>query len=314
MSDHSCCAPAAARHSAAPSPLLLKPSATRDLRNGMIALPGGEFAMGNHFDDGYPDDGEGPVHAVTVSPFLIDPCAVTNARFQQFITETGYVTEAERFGWSFVFDGLLPEKMRIGKQRVAAAPWWCRVDGASWQFPEGPQSDVAGREEHPVIHVSWNDAQAFCQWSGTRLPTEAEWEFAARGGAEGQHYPWGNELNPRGKHLMNVWQGKFPEKNTRADGHMGTAPVRSFPPNGYGLFNMTGNVWEWCGDWFAQDAYTTNPPVDPRGPEDGHSRITRGGSYLCHRSYCNRYRVDSRSANEPDSSTGNTGFRCARDA
>jgi formylglycine-generating enzyme required for sulfatase activity len=280
----------------------------------MIALPGGTFAMGNHAGDGYPDDGESPVHTVTVSPFRIDPCAVTNARFAAFIADTAYVTEAERFGWSFVFEGLLREQDRQGKMRVPGAAWWCRIDGADWRHPEGPVSTIDHRPEHPVIHVSWNDAQAFCQWSGTRLPTEAEWEFAARGGWAGHHFPWGDELNPRGKHMMNVWQGKFPAKNTRADGHLGPAPVTSFEPNGYGLSNMTGNVWEWCGDWFSKDAYRTNAPIDPKGPASGTSRVTRGGSYLCHRSYCNRYRVDARSSNEPDSSTGNTGFRCAKDA
>jgi formylglycine-generating enzyme len=276
-----------------------------------IALPGGEFSMGTDAADGYPADGEGPVHAVTVSPFAIDAHAVTNARFAEFVAATGHQTDAERFGWSFVFGGLLPDDFQPTRG-VARAPWWREVEGADWRHPEGPDSDVDERQDHPAVHVSWNDARAFCSWSGARLPTEAEWEYAARGGRTGEHYPWGAELEPGGEHRMNVFQGRFPGENTCADGYAGTAPVDAYEPNGYGLYNMTGNVWEWCADWFDPGYYAVSRPADPRGPAWGTHRVMRGGSYLCHASYCNRYRVDARSANEPDSSTGNLGFRVVR--
>ena len=198
-------------------------------------------------------------------------------------------------------------------EAVAHAPWWRQVYGADWRHPDGPQSDLSGRADHPVVHVSWRDAQAFCAWSGTRLPTEAEWEFAARGGLVQQHFPWGSELEPGGAHRMNVFQGQFPSDDTAADGYAGTAPVHAFPPNGHGLYNMTGNVWEWCADWFDPGYYGHGPVEDPGGPTAGAGRVMRGGSYLCHASHCNRYRVDSRSASEPDSSTGNLGFRVAAD-
>jgi formylglycine-generating enzyme required for sulfatase activity len=278
----------------------------------MVRLEGGTFLMGTADPDGYPADGEGPVHAVTLQPFWIDPTAVTNARFGAFIEATGHVTAAASFGWSFVFGGLLPDDFP-DTAGVAAAPWWRQVFGADWAHPEGPQSDIEGREDHPVIHVSWDDARAYCAWSGTRLPTEAEWEYAARGGLEQQRYPWGSDLEPSGEHRMNVWQGTFPAENSNADGWYGTAPVNSFPPNGYGLHNATGNVWEWCADWFAPDSYGTSPGEDPIGPDAGTHRVMRGGSYLCHESYCNRYRVAARSGNSPDASTGNLGFRCVRD-
>lgn len=275
---------------------------------GMVQVPDGTFLMGNPRDDGYDADGEGPVHQVTVNPFWMDATAVTNARFAEFVTATGYITEAETFGWSFVFFGLLPTKYQAN-QRPVAAPWWRQVYRADWRHPEGPESDTLKRQDRPVIHVSWNDAQSYCTWSGTRLPTEAEWEFAARGGCEGDRFPWGMDLVPNGNHHMNVWQGKFPEKNTRADGHLGTAPVTSYRPNDYGLYCMTGNVWEWCADWFSPTTYQRGEAENPTGPATGEARVMRGGSYLCHASYCNRYRVDSRSSNTPDSSTGNLGFR-----
>lgn len=275
---------------------------------GMVPIPGGTFRMGNPRHDGYEADGEGPVHAVTLEPFRMDAAAVSNTRFAAFVEATGYVTEAERFGWSFVFHLLLPPELREARRPVAA-PWWRQVFGADWRHPEGPGSDIAKRLDHPAIHVSWNDAQAYCAWAGVRLPTEAEWEFAARGRLEGQRFPWGDEMVPKGKHRMNVWQGRFPERNERADGYLGTAPVRSYKPNAYGLFCMTGNVWEWCADWFSPRTYAEGDAVNPVGPGTGEAKVMRGGSYLCHASYCNRYRVDARSSNTPDSSTGNLGFR-----
>ena len=275
-----------------------------------MLLEGGEFLMGNAGPDAYADDGEGPVHPVTLPAFAIDATAVTNAAFTAFVRATGHVTEAERFGWSFVFAGLLPDEFP-DTRGVAQAPWWRQVHGASWRHPEGRHSDVAGdRLDHPVVHVSWNDAQAYCRWAGKRLPTEAEWEYAARGGLEDRSFPWGDDLEPDGEHRMNVWQGEFPADNMCADGYYGTAPVDTFPPNGHGLHNMTGNVWEWCRDWYDPGYYAASPEDSPGGPASGTARVMRGGSYLCHASYCRRYRVAARSANTPDSSTGNLGFRC----
>jgi sulfatase modifying factor 1 len=279
-----------------------------DAARRSVALDGGEFLMGTDAPDGYPADGEGPIHAARVRPFLIDPCAVTNEQFAAFVEATGHVTDAERYGWSFVFGGLLPDDFPA-THAAAHAPWWRQVLEADWRHPEGPQSELGEREDHPVIHVSWNDAMAFCAWSGSRLPTEAEWEYAARGGLVQQRFPWGAELEPGGEHRMNVFQGRFPGENTCADGFAGTAPVGAFAPNAYGLHNMTGNVWEWCADWFDPRSYGVSPVDNPEGPAGGTHRVMRGGSYLCHASYCNRYRVDGRSANEPDSSTGNLGFR-----
>jgi formylglycine-generating enzyme required for sulfatase activity len=267
--------------------------------------------MGTDGGYGYPADGEGPTHDVRLTPFAIARHAVTNAQFAAFVAATGHRTEAEQFGWTFVFTGLLPDDFPPTRA-VAGAEWWRQVHGAAWDHPEGPDSDLHGRDDHPVVHVSWNDAQAFCAWSGTRLPTEAEWEYAARGGLVHRRFPWGDELEPGGAHRMNVFQGRFPERDTGADGFVGTAPVGAFEPNGHGLFQMTGNVWEWNADWFDPGYYARSPGADPQGPERGQARVMRGGSYLCHASYCNRYRVDARSSNTPDSSTGNLGFRVAR--
>jgi sulfatase modifying factor 1 len=285
---------------------------TMQAAHPMVLLPGREFLMGTDRPAGGPADGEGPVHRVRLSSFRIDPYTVANARFASFVAATGHVTDAERYGWSFVFGGFLPAA--FPPTRAAAhAPWWRQLHGADWNHPEGPHSDLDGREDHPVVHVSWNDAMAFCTWDGTRLPTEAEWEYAARGGLVGQPFPWGSVLEPGGRHRMNVFQGRFPAENTCADGYGGTAPVDAYPPNGFGLHNVTGNVWEWCADWFDPRYYAHSPLHDPAGPARGTHRVIRGGSYLCHASYCSRYRVDARSASEPDSSTGNTGFRVAQD-
>ncbi len=279
----------------------------------MVLLEGGAFLMGSEDPFAYPEDGEGPVRPVEVSPFWIDVCAVSNADFSRFVEETGYVTETEGFGWSFVFAGLLPDDFPP-THGVAQAPWWRKVEGADWRHPTGPDSDLEARMDHPVVHVSWSDAQSYCQWTGKRLPTEAEWEFAARGGLEGSVFPWGDDLQPGGEHRMNVFQGTFPGQNTRADGFVGTCPVGAFPPNGYGLHNATGNVWEWTTDWFHPTFRRRDAKRDPKGPPRGTNKVQRGGSYLCHHSYCRRYRVAARQGSTPDSSTGNVGFRCTRDA
>jgi formylglycine-generating enzyme len=313
--EHSCCAPGrglAGQLQRGHQENLVAP-ARGTSTNSMVLLPGGEFLMGTDDREGFPGDGEGPVRPVTVSPFWIDTVAVSNARFAEFVAATGYATEAEQYGWSFVFAGLLPANMRRDSPRSPEAPWWCAVKGASWQAPGGPGTSVDEREDHPVVHVSWRDATRYCAWAGTRLPTEAEWEYAARGGLEQRRYAWGDELTPGGEHRCNIWQGRFPFSNTREDGYFDTAPVRSFPPNGFGLYNVAGNVWEWCSDWWTID-HPAGPVVNPGGPRQGKSRVMRGGSYLCHESYCNRYRVAARTSNEPDSSSANLGFRCARDA
>ncbi len=208
---------------------------------------------------------------------------------------------------------LSPDQAKRVTQVVQGSPWWCNITGANWKHPEGHDSTLSGRMDHPVIHISWNDAQAYCAWAGKRLPTEAEWEIAARGGLEQKKYAWGNKLRPKGKHRCNIWQGEFPRTNTGADGYIGTAPVNSYEPNGYGLYNVAGNVWEWCADWFSPTYYQEGHDDNSAGPSSGTGIVMRGGSYLCHKSYCNRYRVAARSSNTPDSSTGNLGFRCVSD-
>lgn len=272
------------------------------------AVPAGSFQMGDSFGDGHPDDGEGPVHPVSLPAFRIDVTVVTNAAFAAFVDATGYRTEAESFGYSAVFYLALRAHPDELLRAVPSAPWWVGVRNANWRHPGGSLTDLDGLVDHPVVHVSWNDAMAYCQWAGRRLPTEAEWERASRGGLEGARFPWGDEL-PRDSWKCNIWQGEFPTKNTLEDGWLTTAAVGSFPPNGFGLYETVGNVWEWCADWWDPGYYTSSPVTNPRGPSHGAGRVMRGGSYLCHDSYCNRYRTAARSSNTPDSSTANLGFR-----
>jgi sulfatase modifying factor 1 len=278
----------------------------------MVKLDGGRFYMGTDYRGGFPGDGEGPVVGVRLKPFQIDARPVSNEQFGEFTQSTGYRSEAERYGWSFVFCGHIPASRyaELVSDTVMMTPWWCKVFGADWCHPEGPDSTINERGLFPVVHVSWNDAAAYAQWSGKRLPTEAEWEFAARGGLEQQLYPWGDELTPDGRHLCNIWQGEFPGRDTGEDGYTAPAPADAFPANGYGLFGITGNVWEWCSDWFHPRWRVAAPRNNPVGPSNGQTKVMKGGSYLCHASYCNRYRVAARTSNSPDSSTTNIGFRC----
>ncbi|WP_298805138.1 formylglycine-generating enzyme family protein [uncultured Pseudokineococcus sp.] len=272
------------------------------------AVPAQVFAMGDARGDGRRGDGETPVHAVELDAFSIDVTSVTVADFARFVDATGHVTEAEVFGFSAVFHLALAARDEDVLGRPAQTPWWFGVRGADWRHPGGPLSDVDGLEEHPVTHVSWNDAVAYCAWAGRSLPSEAQWECASRGGVDGARYPWGEELPAAW--ACNIWQGDFPVRNTEEDGFLTTSPVRSYAPNAYGLWQTVGNVWEWCADWSDPGYYARSPRRDPRGPErETGQRVMRGGSYLCHDSYCNRYRNSARSANTPDSSMGNAGFR-----
>jgi sulfatase modifying factor 1 len=310
----SCCSPTAQRTATA-LPLVAMPSAKnfRTPHRAEISLPGGEFLMGTDYSRAFRADGEGPVRPVTLSPFSMDTYPVTNRDFAAFVDDTSYRTESELFAWSFVFwMHLPPERLdELVEDTVAASPWWCKVPGASWKHPEGPGSHVNDRADHPVVHVSWNDAAAYAAWESKSLPTEAQWEYAARGGLEQKLYPWGDELTPDGQHRCNIWQGEFPRIDTAADGFRGSCPVDSFPPNPFGLYSITGNVWEWCSDWF-HTSFTAAKQHDPAGSAAGQAKVMKGGSFLCHASYCNRYRVAARTANTVDSAASNVGFRCVR--
>lgn len=305
----SCCSPS--RNTEAPIDVEVPHSSSVTVQGSHEdePIPGGLFQMGDAFGEGYSKDGESPVHKVHLNGFRIDATAVTNRQFAAFIDSTNYRTEAELYGSSAVFHLLSTATPKDILGDATGAPWWLNVRGADWAHPTGPDSNWQDLPNHPVVHVSYNDALAYCRWAGRRLPTEAEWEYAARGGPEGKRYPWGNDLTPNGEHRCNIWQGTFPNTNTGDDGHLGTAPVRTFPPNGYGLYEMAGNVWEWCHDWFLPKYYRNSPTDNPQGPTIGAGRVMRGGSYLCHDSYCNRYRVAARTSNTPDSTSGNCGFR-----
>ena len=292
---------------------VFRPDPAARRTRGQVRVPAGSFAMGDAFGEGYPADGEEPLHRVGLPAFMMDATTVTNAAFRSFVKATGHITDAERFGVSAVFHLTVQAEPSDVVNRVEDAPWWLAVRGADWRHPFGPLSHINDKPQHPVVHVSYHDTQAYCRWAGKRLPTEAEWEYAARGGLDRNRFAWGDELLPRGRWMCNIWQGNFPTRNTVEDGHLATAPVKSYRANGYGLWNVAGNVWEWCADWFSPDYYGQSPAWDPRGPTDGDRRVLRGGSFLCHDSYCYRYRVAARSSNTPDSSASNVGFRCAND-
>jgi formylglycine-generating enzyme required for sulfatase activity len=295
--------------------------------NGMIWLRGGTFSMGA--ENGAPD--EMPVHQVTVNGFWMDRTEVVNEQFAKFVEATGYVTVAERAPSVKDFPDADP-KMLVPGALVFTAPgeavsldnelaWWRYVPGANWRHPQGPDSTIVGRDKFPVVQVAWDDAVAYARWAGKRLPMEAEWEYAARGGLERQTYAWGSEKNPHGQWRANIWQGHFPNQNSSDDGFAGSAPVASFPPNGYGLYDMSGNVWEWCADWYRPDYYAQSPAQNPPGPNDSfdphepgaQKRVQRGGSYLCSDVYCTGYRVSARMKCTPDTGLSNTGFRCVMD-
>jgi sulfatase modifying factor 1 len=282
-----------------------------------VWIPGGEFIMGN---EDFPD--AVPLHKVHVDGFWMDETEVTNEQFAWFVKQTGYRTLAERMldgapAGAGVFDA---EKCPRGEVCLDCRNWWDYREGANWRHPEGPDSNLKGRDRHPVVHIAWEDATAYARWAGKRLPTEAEWERAARGGIEGKRYYWGDERCPEGKWMANIWQGDFPKENSGDDGFTGTAPVRSYPPNRFGLYDMAGNVWEWCGDWYDPDYYSISPKNNPQGPEssvdpDGRGepkRVQRGGSFLCSEGYCVRYRAGARGQGEPRTGLSHTGFRCVR--
>ena len=268
-------------------------SETPTPHTGMILIKGGQFLMGA--SDGMPF--EGPVHEVSIGPYWMDTHEVTVAEFSQFAAATGYQTDAEKYGWSGVFD--------------AAAGEWQQMTAADWRHPEGPAS--AADPQEPVTQISWNDALAYARWAKKRLPTEAEWEYAARGGLAGKKYGWGDQLKPGGKYLANWWQGDFPRHNTGEDGAMGRSLVGRFPPNGYGLYDMAGNVWEWCSDWFGKAYYRESPRDRPQGPAEGKERVIRGGSWMCSENYCQGFRVAARSHSSTDTGLNNLGFRCVQD-
>lgn len=281
--------------------------------NQMVLIPEGSFFMGTN-KPVFVADGEGPARKVTLKKFYLDKYEVSNAEFELFVNATGYKTEAESFGNSFVMEMYVDQKV-LDKitQAVAAAPWWVPVNESNWKHPEGPGSDIKDRMDHPVLHVSWNDAVAYCKWAGKRLPTEAEWEYACRGGLDDRLFAWGNAEMPKGEHWMNIWHGEFPKENTEDDGFAATAPVTTFPEqNKYGLKNMIGNVWEWTQDWWEVE-HSKEPKTNPKGPPKGTDKVKKGGSFMCHKSYCYRYRCAARSQNTKDSSAHNLGFRCASD-
>ncbi len=280
--------------------------------SNMIRISQESFLMGTDYENAFINDGEGPVREVEIDPFYVDRYPVTNKDFDIFCSQTGYITEAEKYGWSFVFFQLVSNNTKKNiSESVSGTPWWWKVDNAFWRKPYGPDSNLKDLDKHPVVHISWNDANAYAKWIGKDLPTEAEWEMAARGGLSQKNYSWGNNDAQIFK-KCNIWEGIFPDKNTMKDGWLGTSPVDYYDPNNYGVYDTAGNVWEWCKDWFSASFHQNERKetrINPSGPKYGSSKTMKGGSYLCHNSYCNRYRASARTQNTTDSSTGNLGFR-----
>lgn len=316
MSDtrtsHKCCIPVRENVALAERETLSEiselDSATSEIPNLETVSIGGEWFIMGSSDPQHAGDGESPERSVWVDEFRLSTTAVSNRDFYRFVDATGYVTDAQRAGSSFVFH--LQVENTKACRASGVAPWWLDVPGASWCNPEGLGTTIEDRDNHPVVHVTRNDALHFCRWAGVRLPTEAQWEYAARGGLVSQPYPWGSDLTPQGKHLCNIWQGEFPNINVANDGFAGTAPVNEYAANAYGLFNMTGNVWEWTADRFT-NMHSPKPIKNPAGPLNGDQYVAKGGSYLCHESYCLRYRTSSRQALDASVSTSNVGFRVA---
>ena len=319
-----CCAPRRTGNFSVPYDINIlrqKTAASVGSKEGMVLIKGGSYNIGYEGPEARESDGEGPVREVSLDSYWLDATAVSNAQFEAFVQSTVYITESEKFGWAHVFIGQLPaskqRKLRLTKT-VEGLQWWYAIEGAYWRKPEGAGSNIKRRMNHPVVSVSWNDALAFANWAGKRLPTEAEWEVAARGPDNvSSMYPWGDDLEPGGKHRCNVWQGDFPTKNTVDDGYKWTAPVTAYRRQEGGFYNLIGNVWEWCSDWFSPSWHCTENKVtriNPSGPQSGENKVIKGGSFLCHHSYCNRYRLGARTANAPESATTNLGFRCAGDA
>ncbi|ATZ18736.1 serine/threonine protein phosphatase [Williamsoniiplasma somnilux] len=283
----------------------------------MIKILGNSFLMGSKNSDSFKVDNSQTIKSVKVESFFIDETPVTNLEFQKFIQDTSYITEAEKYNASFVFTALLDEKTKQKSNPVDFDKLWYYVQGANWKNPEGPHSDIKTRMNHPVVHVSRNDAIEYCNWSGKRLLTEAEWEYAARGGLENQKFPWGNELLLNEEWNCNIWQGEFPFGNTKEDGFLGTAPVKTFKPNNYGLYQMVGNVWEWCSnpkdvdyDYFNQQ--NSHNIYNANKKQSNNFFAIRGGSFLCHDKFCKRYKVYSRNSNSAESTSSNLSFRCAK--
>ena len=308
---NSCCGSLTREGSGAVDPATTIMARAGAVPQRLVSIPGGTAVVGTR-DVELAADGEGPPRKVKVRPFRIDPFAVTASWFGAFVMATGYRTDAERFGWSLVFRGFAPRDSKASY--VVGTEWWQRVDGADWAHPEGPRSTIEGRENHPATHISWSDADAFARWAGGRLPSEAEWEYSAKGGNPAARFPWGQrEPDDAGFLPCNIWQGRFPDENTAADGYAGTAPVDTFQPNGYGLYNMSGNVWEWCADPFRVRSLRSGAQrLNAVSAAEGR-RIAKGGSHMCHRSYCYRYRIAARTGIPPDSSAGHLGFRMVFD-